>query len=198
MQALSCYDSNRTQLTAVVERQIVRRTKCQLLCGGSAHLVAAGKALAKLINRKDLGELGDTTGSRALDLYNAACLFAVATQVAELPLRDRPQYAQYAWQLLGRALLAYSEPGPWALALADVELEAMSISQRKLFITELKARHPDLTPVGGDIARRLTEEAMNAARVGPMRKTQCWTNRFRRKRRLDFRSFVHSMYIHRL
>jgi hypothetical protein len=162
-----------------------------LLCGDPAHLIAVRKDLAELINRKDLGELDNAIGSRALDLYNAACLFAVALECADLSLRDRPHYAQYAWQLLGRALLAYGEAGPWALAMSDVELNAMGVKQRKLFIAELRARHPDLTPVDGDNARRLTEDAMIAARLSSMRKAYCWTNRFHREKRLNFGGLWH-------
>lgn len=183
LQALSeSNETNTGHLKAAVQRERVRRAKCLLLCGDRIHLLVAQKEAAELIVQKELGELSNTTGSRAQDLYNGACLFAVAMGCADLPGCDRLEYALPAWQLLGRALLADGADGPWSRVQTDIELEAMNIKHRMLFTTELRIRHPDLTPIGGERARQVVEEALNAVGVNPVARTRCWGDRLRHLR----------------
>ena len=74
---------------AALERLIVRRAKCRLLCrdAGQAVIVA-----------KELEGMRRLTGTSAVDLYNAACLFAVATANPHLPRDERLVDASVAWQ----------------------------------------------------------------------------------------------------
>jgi tetratricopeptide (TPR) repeat protein len=160
IQALSAaLGADPAQREAALERVRVRRAKCRLLSGDRAHF---------LIAQRELAELTRITGSTALDLYNAACLFAVAMACTGLPSPDRSRYMRQAWQLLGRALLADGTSGPWAFVLTDPELEAMDAQQRSRFSTEIKIRHPELTPIGGVTARQVAEEAMQAIGVDPL------------------------------
>ncbi|HCU94047.1 MAG TPA: hypothetical protein DHU96_15515 [Actinobacteria bacterium] len=148
--------ANPAEREAALGRVRVRRTKCRLLSGDRADLVIAQQELAKL---------RQTTGSTALELYNAACLFAVAMASPGLPSHERSQYEQLAWSLLGRALLAEGEGGPWELLLTDVELDALDAQQRGGFRDEIRIRHPKLTPLAGEAALRVIEEAMHAIGV---------------------------------
>jgi hypothetical protein len=107
------------------------------------------------------------TGTSAVDLYNAACLFAVATANPHLPRDERLVNASVAWQLLGRALLTGGVAGPWELALTDVELEALDAEQRKLFCDGLKRRHPFLTPLSDDDNRSHVDDAMRSIGIEP-------------------------------
>ncbi len=138
---------------AALGRAQVRRTKCRLLSGDRAYL---------LIAQQELPELRQMTWATAPDLYNAACLWAVAMTVPDLPSHEGSEYAQQAWILLGSALLADGEAGPWVLMTTDVELEALSAQQRNGFRDEIRIRHPQLTPLAGEAARHVIEEAMRA------------------------------------
>jgi hypothetical protein len=143
---------------AALDRISARRTKCRLLSGDRADLASA---------QQELAEFPELTGATALELYNAACLFAVATASSALPANDRSHYAQRAWSLLGRALLAGGADAPWGLAVTDVELEALDAEKRCSFRDEIRGRHPQLTPLAGEAARYVVEEAMRAIGVAP-------------------------------
>jgi hypothetical protein len=143
---------------AALERVSARRTKCRLLSGDRADLVSA---------QRELAEFPELTGATALELYNAACLFAVATASSALPANDRSHYAQRAWSLLGRALLAGGADAPWGLAVTDVELAALDAEKRRCFRDEIRRRYPQRTPLAGEAARHVVEEAMHAIGVDP-------------------------------
>lgn len=149
-------EANTDERKAALERAKVRRTKCRLLSGDRAHMMVA---------RQELTELFHMTGTTSLELYNGACLFAVATTCPGMPQEEKQQYEEYAWYLLGRALVAGGVNGPWKLAMTDVELEAMDKHQRSRFCDELRTRHPTLTPIVGERALPLVNDAMCAINI---------------------------------
>jgi len=138
---------------AALERARVRRAKCRLLSGDCGQVVVV---------RQELAELCHMTGTTALELYNGACLFAVAITCSDVPQEEEQQYEGYAWYLLGRALVAGGADGPWERAMTDVELGAMDEHQRSRFCDELRARHPTLTPMVDERALPLVRDAMLA------------------------------------
>jgi hypothetical protein len=148
--------ANPAERERALNRVTIRRTKCRLLSGDHAYLIIA---------RQELAELRQSTGWKALDLYNAACLSAAAMASPDLPSSDRAQYAQQAWILLGRSLLVEGTDGPWELMMTDVELDVLDAQQRSAFRGELRIRHPQLTPLAGDAAQQVVEEAMHAIGV---------------------------------
>ena len=147
---------------AALERITVRRTKCRLLSGDRGHVMIA---------RQELAELCRMTGTTSLELYNGACLFAVAIASPDIPPEEKPPYIAQAWLLLGRSLLAGGTSGPWELAMTDIELEAMDARQRSGFSSELRARHPEGTPLAGDEALPLVRAAMSTIGVTLKRST---------------------------
>jgi hypothetical protein len=76
-------------------------------------------------------------------------------------------YAPRAWHLLGQALLAEGAGGPWINVMTDVELDALEQQKRRDFCTELKARHPELTPLDAEAAHIVVKHAMYAIGVEP-------------------------------
>jgi tetratricopeptide (TPR) repeat protein len=143
---------------AALERIAVRRTKCRLLSGDRGQVV---------IGAQELVELCRMTGTTALELYNGACLFAVAIACPDIPGEKKPLYVAHAWLLLGRSLLADGVDGPWGLAMTDIELESMDASQRTCFCDELKSLHPTGTPLSGYEAFPLVRAAMSAIGISP-------------------------------
>jgi hypothetical protein len=143
---------------AALERVKVRRAKCRLLSGDRSHLEIA---------RRELAELLHITGPTALELYNSACLFAVAMSCPDVPEEVRSTYAPHAWHLLGRALLAEGANGPWGNVMTDVELDALDQQKRRDFCIGLKARHPELTPLDEATAQLVVKHAMIAIGVEP-------------------------------
>lgn len=143
----------RDERAAAVERARVRRAKCRLLTGERGQLEVA---------RGELAELCHMAGTGSLDLYNGACLFAIAMTCAEALAESKQGYEAYAWYLLGRALIAGGEGGPWEIALNDDELEAMDKQRRSSFSDELRTRHPSLAPLMDDRALSLVKDAMHA------------------------------------
>jgi hypothetical protein len=141
---------------AALERITVRRTKCRLLSGDHGHVMIA---------KQELAELCRMTGTTSLELYNGACLFAVVIASPDISLEEKSPYIAQAWLLLGRSLLAGGTRGPWDLAMTDIELEAMDPRQRSCFNSELRARHPEGTPLAGDEALPLVKAAMSAIGV---------------------------------
>jgi hypothetical protein len=146
-------DASQVERGAALDRVKVRRAKCRLLSGNPGQVVIA---------RQELAELGRITRTTALELYNCACLFAVAMACPAVPPKEQSQFERHAWYLLGRALLADGADGPWTFAMTDVELEAMDERQRKYFCDEIKARHPALTPLVGESALSVVGDAMCA------------------------------------
>lgn len=142
---------------AALARIRVRRTKCRLLSGDPADFANALTDLASPVSE---------TGATALDLYNAACLYAVAVSQEEL-LENRAAYTADAWRLLGLALLADGADGPWRFALEDIELSALSVEQRRDFSAALRREHPELTPLQGGPAGHIVAGAMAAIGVPP-------------------------------
>jgi tetratricopeptide (TPR) repeat protein len=143
---------------AALERVKVRRAKCRLLSGDRSHLEIAQRELAELLR---------ITGSTALELYNSACLFAVAMSFPDVQEEVRPTYAPHAWHLLGRALLAEGADGPWGNVMTDIELGALDQQKRRDFCVELKARHRELTPLDGEAAQMVVKQAMHAIGIEP-------------------------------
>jgi hypothetical protein len=136
-----------------LERVKVRRAKCRLLSGDRSHLEIAMLELVELLR---------ITGSTALDLYNSACLFAVALSCPVVPEEVRSTYAPHAWHLLGQALLAEGAGGPWGHVMTDVEFDALEHEKRRDFCSALKARHPELTPLDATAAQIVVKHAMHA------------------------------------
>jgi tetratricopeptide (TPR) repeat protein len=149
-------EANPDERKAALERIKVRRTKCRLLSGDCGQIVTA---------RRELAELCHMTGTTARDLYNAACLFAIAITSADIPRTEKASYLTQAWLLLGRSLLIGGADGPWQLAVTDIELEAMDAQQRRRFCDALKAQHPTLEPLSGREAMPLVTDAMAAISV---------------------------------
>jgi tetratricopeptide (TPR) repeat protein len=145
---------------AALERVMVRRAKCRVLSCDRAYLVIA---------RQELAVLSRTIAAAALDLYNVACMFAVAMASPDLPPYDRPRYARQAWHMLGCALLAEGESGLWVYLLTDIELDAMDAQQRAQFCAAIKTRHPSRTALSGAAARLVVEDAMVAIGIEPHR-----------------------------
>jgi hypothetical protein len=143
---------------AALERVKVRRAKCRLLSGDSSHLEIAQRELADLL---------PITGSTALELYNSACLFAVAMSCLDVQEGLRSTYAPHVWHLLGRALLAEGADGPWGKVMTDIELGALDQQERRDFCIELKTRHPALTPLAGETAQMVVKQAMHAIGIEP-------------------------------
>jgi tetratricopeptide (TPR) repeat protein len=143
---------------AALERVKVRRAKCRLLSGDRSHLEIA---------RRELAELLPITGSTALELYNSACLFAVAMSCLDVQEGLRSTYAPHVWHLLGRALLAEGADGPWGNVMTDIELGALDQQKRRDFCIELKARHFELTPLDGETAQMVVKQAMHAIGIEP-------------------------------
>jgi tetratricopeptide (TPR) repeat protein len=141
---------------AALERVKVRRAKCRLLSDDRSHLEIAMRELVELLR---------ITGSTALDLYNSACLFAVAMGCPAVPEEVRSTYAPQTWHLLGRALLAEGAGGPWGNVMTDVEFDALEHEKRRDFCTELKAQHPELTPLDTTAAQKVVRYAMDAIGV---------------------------------
>ena len=143
---------------AALERVKVRRAKCRLLSGDRSHTEIA---------RRELAELLCITGSTAHELYNSACLFAVAMSCLDASEEVHLTYGPRAWHLLGQALLAEGAGGPWINVMTDVELDALEQQKRRDFCTELKARHPELTPLDAETAQIVVKHAMHAIGVEP-------------------------------
>jgi tetratricopeptide (TPR) repeat protein len=138
---------------AALERVKVRRAKCRLLSGDHSHLETA---------RRELAEPLRITGSTALELYNSACLFAVAMSCEDLQAEERSTCVSRAWHLLGRALLAEGANGLWAHMMADIELDALDRQERRQFCLALKARQAELTSLDGNTAQVVVKHAMRA------------------------------------
>jgi tetratricopeptide (TPR) repeat protein len=143
---------------AALDRVKVRRAKCRLLSGERSHTEIA---------RRELAELLCITGSTAHELYNCACLFAVAMSCLDGSEEAHLTYGPRAWHLLGQALLAEGAAGPWIDVMTDVELDALEQQKRRDFCTELKARHPELTPLDAEAAHVVVKHAMYAIGVEP-------------------------------
>src|SRR5215510_4986983 len=143
---------------AALERVRVRQAKCRLLSGDRSHIEIARRELAGLLR---------ISGTTAAELYNTACLFAVAMSSPDMHEELRSAYASRTWHLLGRSLLAEGAEGPWGYVMTDVELGALEEQQRTDFLTELKQRHPELKPLDGEAAQMLVKQAMHAIGIEP-------------------------------
>jgi hypothetical protein len=146
-------DANLEKREAALERVKVWRAKCRLLSGDPGQLAVA---------RQELAELCHITGTASRDLYNGACLFAVAIGCPDMPSDEKLLFTRRAWFLLGRALLAGGAKGPWMLAMTDIELEAMKEPDRRSFCDMLKARSPWKTKLDDEGETSLVRESMLA------------------------------------
>jgi hypothetical protein len=155
-------DANPEKREAALERIKVWRAKCRLLSDDGGQLVAA---------RQELVELCHMTGTASRDLYNGACLFAVAIGCPDIPSDEKPLFTRHAWLLLGRALVVGGANGPWELAMTDVEREAMEEQQRRRFCNELKARPPKGTELDGEGEMSLVRRSMLAIGIVPPKGT---------------------------
>jgi tetratricopeptide (TPR) repeat protein len=167
--AIRRYDTAEERLTAApgaapeprdaaLERVKVRRAKCRLLSDDRGHLEMAQRELAELL---------PITGSTALELYNSACLFAVAMGCLDMQEGVRTAYVPHAWHLLGRSLLAEGADGLWGIVMTDIELGALDEQKRRDFCIELKARQFELTPQDGEAVQIAVKEAMHAIGIEP-------------------------------
>jgi hypothetical protein len=141
------------QQAAAVERAEVRRAKCRLLSGDPDQLNIASAELVQLEQLK---------AETSRDLYNGACLFAVAIGCPALPSYQALRLTSQAWHLLGRALLADDSAGAWSRTKADVELDGLDRAQRARFCVELRTRHQGGTPLTGADALALIRQSMQA------------------------------------
>ena len=146
-------DANPNKREAALERVRVWRTKCRLLSGDPGQLVVA---------RQELAELCGMTGTTSRDLYNGACLFAVAIGCPDIPSDEKLLLTGRAWFLLGRALLVGGAKGPWMLAMTDIELEALEERDRRRFCDKLKARLPWETKLDHEGEISLVRDSMLA------------------------------------
>jgi tetratricopeptide (TPR) repeat protein len=139
---------------AAIERLAVRRTKCRLLSGDHAQAVTAVPELDRYTQLQD---------GRPVQLYNAACLFAVATACPHLPGEQQRLCEWRAWHYLGRAL-ALGGPGsaPWSRMTTDEELGALDAGRRMTFRAELHRRQGDDSPLTDDQASPIVAESMQA------------------------------------
>jgi hypothetical protein len=113
----------------VVARIEGRRTKCRILSADEFQLAIA---------RRELLSLREQADPPAINLYNLACLYAVASRGAASCADEAEQYARRAWELLGRSLLAAGPDGPWQHALVDEELEGLDARARVRFVDALR------------------------------------------------------------
>ena len=139
---------------AAIERLSVRRTKCRLLSSDPAHVVRARPELERYTRLRD---------ARPVQLYNAACLFAVAVASPHLPGEERQLSEWRAWLYLGRALVL-GGPGsaPWSRMATDQELDVLDVDRRMEFLQEFQRRHDDHGPLTEDQADPVVEGAMLA------------------------------------
>jgi hypothetical protein len=127
-----------------IERLAVRRTKCRLLSGDRAQATIALQELAGYTQLRD---------SRPVQLYNAACLFAVAMACPHVPDDQRTSSEWRAWHYLGRALVLGGEDStPWSKMTKDEELAALDEGRRLELRTELQKRHDGHSPLTDDEA----------------------------------------------
>lgn len=137
---------------AAIERLAVRRTKCRLLSSDQAQADMALNELGRYTRLRD---------ARPVQLYNAACLFAVAMACPYLPGEQQRLSESRAWHYLGRALVlgGHGSP-PWSRMTTDEELGALDADQRMAFRAELQKRHDGDSPVTNDQADPIVEGAM--------------------------------------
>lgn len=141
-----------------IERLAIRRTKCRLLSGDRAQ---AGIALQELAGYTRLRD------SRPVQLYNAACLFAVAMACPQLSDEDRELSQRRAWHYLGRALVLGGERStPWSKMTNDEELAALDAGRRVEFRAELQKRQDGQGPLGDDGADTLVVGALEVLGLG--------------------------------
>jgi len=139
---------------AAIERLAVRRTKCRLLSGDGAH---ADKALPELAQYTQLRD------ARPVQLYNVACMFAVAMACPHLPDEEQGRSEWRAWHYLGRALaLGGPDSAPWSRMTRDEELGALDAGRRAAFRAELQKRFPDSGHLTADFADLIVADSMLA------------------------------------
>lgn len=144
--------ANPAKRTAAIERLAVRRTKCRLLSSDQAQ---AGIAL------RELDRYTKLTDARPVQLYNAACLFAVAMACPHLPSEQQRLSEWRAWHYLGRALvLGGRSSRQWSRMTTDEELGALDAGRRMAFRAELQKRHDGNSPVNDDQADPIVAAAM--------------------------------------
>jgi tetratricopeptide (TPR) repeat protein len=137
-----------------IERLAVRRTKCRLLSGDRGQADIALQELAGYTRLRD---------SRPVQLYNAACLFAVAMACPYLSDADRKSSEWRAWQYLGQALVLGGEPStPWSKMTDDEELAALDADRRVEFRTEIQKHADGQGPLTDDQARLIVVGALEA------------------------------------
>jgi tetratricopeptide (TPR) repeat protein len=151
-------DADPKMLAIALERVNVWRAKCQLLSGNQGQLVDA---------RPELAELSHMKGTEPEDLYNGACLFAVAMSCPDMSPAEKRLFTGYAWLLLGRALVTGGPRSPWKRAMTDEELEAMDEQQRQCFVDQLKARSAKETKLDEKKAPSLVIDSMVAVGIDP-------------------------------
>jgi tetratricopeptide (TPR) repeat protein len=137
---------------AAIERLAVRRTKCRLLSNDQTQ---ADVALPELARYTQL------TDARPVQLYNAACVFAVAMACPYLPSEHHKLSEWRAWHYLGHALVLGGQGSPpWSRMTADEELAALGADRRLVFRAELQKRHDGNSPINHDQADPIVAAAM--------------------------------------
>jgi hypothetical protein len=137
---------------AAVERLSVRRAKCRLLSGKDA--VAALRELSEYSLLRD---------NTPVALYNAACLFAVAMGIPDLPAARRVEFERRAWEFLGHALLLVPpDTGLRLVMMHDEELGTLEPSRREAFADELEKRSEGFGALTYPETGRIVEAAIEA------------------------------------
>ena len=135
-----------------IERLAVRRTKCQLLSDDRAQVNIALQELAEHTQLRDSGPV---------QLYNAACLFAVAMAYPGLSDEQQRLFEWRSWQYLGQALVRSDEDSaPWSRMTDDEELAALDAGRRAEFRTEIQKRSDGHSPLTDDQAALIVVGAL--------------------------------------
>ncbi len=144
-----------------LDRIRVRRTKCLLLSDHPARTSLSGE---------DLLALGRTERSWN-DLYNAACLFALASAQGHLAA-TATTVRDLAWQHLTLSLLASGRGGLHEHCVVDEELSALTPVARRALVDHLRRVNPRLEQITGPRAEAMTTDALSVVRAAGPRPKQ--------------------------
>jgi tetratricopeptide (TPR) repeat protein len=145
-------EADTTKRDDAIERLAMRRTKCRLLSGDSAQVDIALQNLAEHTQLRDCGPV---------QLYNAACLFAVAMAHPGLSDEQQRWFEWRSWHYLGQALVRSDEDSaPWWRMTDDEELAALDAGRRVEFRTEIQKRSDGQSPLTEDQAALIVAGAL--------------------------------------
>ena len=110
----SCGGADPVARDEAARRLNIRRTKCRLLSGEDTSTVL-----------HELSKYSWPTDTSPTSLYNAACLYAIATGSPDLPDAQRVELEQHAWEFLGYSLLTSPGIGLRSMMMRDDELSTL-------------------------------------------------------------------------